>query len=196
MITCKQPVIVEGKYDKIKLPALIDGTIIETNGFTIFKDKDKLEMLRVLAKKTGLIILTDSDAAGFKIRNYIRSAIPEGELIHVYIPDVYGKERRKAAPSKEGKLGVEGIDLKTLQQCFEKAGLTAEKADSRREGITKADLFLWGLSGTDGALAKRQALLKKLNFPERMSTKALLPVLNTLFAKEEFLEMLETLEQS
>ncbi len=196
MITCKQPVIVEGKYDKIKLSALIDGTIIETNGFTIFKDKDKLEMLRVLAKKTGLIILTDSDAAGFKIRNYIRSAIPEGELIHVYIPDVYGKERRKAAPSKEGKLGVEGIDLKTLQQCFEKAGLTAEKADSRREEITKADLFLWGLSGTDGALAKRQALLKKLNFPERMSTKALLPVLNTLFAKEEFLEMLETLEQS
>ncbi len=196
MITCKQPVIVEGKYDKIKLSALIDGTIIETNGFTIFKDKDKLEMLRVLAKKTGLIILTDSDAAGFKIRNYIRSAIPEGELIHVYIPDVYGKERRKAAPSKEGKLGVEGIDLKTLQQCFEKAGLTAEKADSRREEITKADLFLWGLSGTDGALAKRQALLKKLNFPERMSTKALLPVLNTLFAKEEFLEMLKTLEQS
>ena len=196
MITCKQPVIVEGKYDKIKLSALIDGTIIETNGFTIFKDKDKLEMLRVLAKKTGLIILTDSDAAGFKIRNYIRSAIPEGELIHVYIPDVYGKERRKAAPSKEGKLGVEGIDLKTLLQCFEKAGLTAEKADSRREEITKADLFLWGLSGTDGALAKRQALLKKLNFPERMSTKALLPVLNTLFAKEEFLEMLETLEQS
>ena len=186
MITCKQPVIVEGKYDKIKLSALI----------TIFKDKDKLEMLRVLAKKTGLIILTESDAAGFKIRNYIRSAIPEGELIHVYIPDVYGKERRKAAPSKEGKLGVEGIDLKTLQQCFEKAGLTAEKADSRREEITKADLFLWGLSGTDGALAKRQALLKKLNFPERMSTKALLPVLNTLFAKEEFLEMLETLEQS
>ncbi len=196
MITCKQPVIVEGKYDKIKLSALIDGTIIETNGFTIFKDKDKLEMLRVLAKKTGLIILTDSDAAGFKIRNYIRSVIPEGELIHVYIPDIYGKERRKAAPSKEGKLGVEGIDLKTLQQCFEKAGLTAEKADSRREEITKADLFLWGLSGTDGALAKRQALLKKLNFPERMSTKALLPVLNTLFAKEEFLEMLETLEQS
>ena len=196
MITCKQPVIVEGKYDKIKLSALIDGTIIETNGFTIFKDKDKLEMLRVLAKKTGLIILTDSDAAGFKIRNYIRSAIPEGELIHDYIPDVYGKERRKAAPSKEGKLGVEGIDLKTLQQCFEKAGLTAEKTDSRREEITKADLFLWGLSGTDGALAKRQALLKKLNFPERMSTKALLPVLNTLFAKEEFLEMLETLEQS
>ena len=196
MITCKQPVIVEGKYDKIKLSALIDGTIIETNGFTIFKDKDKLEMLRVLAKKTGLIILTDSDAAGFKIRNDIRSAIPEGELIHVYIPDVYGKERRKAAPSKEGKLGVEGIDLKTLQQCFEKAGLTAEKTDSRREEITKADLFLWGLSGTDGALAKRQALLKKLNFPERMSTKALLPVLNTLFAKEEFLEMLETLEQS
>lgn len=194
MIICKQPVIVEGKYDKIKLSALIDGTIIETNGFTIFKDKDKLEMLRVLAKKTGLIILTDSDAAGFKIRNYIRSAIPEGELIHVYIPDVYGKERRKAAPSKEGKLGVEGIDLQTLRQCFEKAGVTAEKTNGRREEITKADLFLWGLSGTDGACAKRQELLQKLNFPERMSTKALLPVLNTLFSKEEFLEVLQTIE--
>ena len=194
MIKCIQPVIVEGKYDKIKLSALIDGTIIETNGFTIFKDKDKLEMLRVLAKKTGLIIPTDSDAAGFKIRNYIRSAIPEGELIHVYIPDIYGKERRKAAPSREGKLGVEGIDLQTLEQCFEKAGVTAEKASVRREEITKADLFLWGLSGADGASAKRQALLQRLNFPERMSTKALLPVLNTLFSKREFLEVLQTIE--
>lgn len=196
LITCKQPVIVEGKYDKIKLSALIDGTIIETNGFTIFKDRDKLEMLRVLAKKTGLIILTDSDAAGFKIRNYIRSAVPEGELIHVYIPDVYGKERRKAAPSKEGKLGVEGIDLETLRLCFEKAGVLAEKTEKRREEITKADLFMWGLSGTGGALGKRQALLKKLNFPERMSTKALLPVLNTLFSKAEFLEVLKTMEQA
>lgn len=195
MITCKQPVIVEGKYDKIKLSALIDGTIIETNGFTIFKDKDKLEMLRVLAKKTGLIILTDSDAAGFKIRNYIRSAIPEGELIHVYIPDVYGKERRKAAPSKEGKLGVEGIDLETLRQCFEKAGVTAENVPARREEITKADLFLWGLSGTDGAFQRRQLLLKELNFPERMSTKALLPVLNTLFTKQELEQLLDKIER-
>ncbi len=194
MIKCTRPVIVEGKYDKIKLSALIDGTIIETNGFTIFKDKDKLEMLRVLAKQTGLIILTDSDAAGFKIRNYIRSAISEGELIHVYIPDVYGKERRKASPSKEGKLGVEGIDLETLEQCFQKAGVTAERTAVRREEITKADLFLWGLSGTEGASQKRNALLKKLNFPERMSTKALLPVLNTLFSREEFSKLLKTLE--
>lgn len=196
MIRCTKPVIVEGKYDKIKLSSLIDGTIIETNGFTIFKDKDKLEMLRVLAKQTGLIILTDSDAAGFKIRNYIRSAIPEGELTHVYIPDVYGKERRKVSPSKEGKLGVEGIDLDTLEQCFEKAGVTAERTSARREEITKADLFLWGLSGTEGASQKRNALLKTLNFPERMSAKALLPVLNTLFSREEFVRFLKTLEQS
>lgn len=195
MIKCTQPVIVEGKYDKIKLSALIDGTIIETNGFTIFKDKNKLEMLRVLAKKTGIIILTDSDAAGFKIRHYIRSAIPEGEIIHVYIPDVYGKERRKTAPSKEGKLGVEGMDLQTLEQCFEKAGVTAGKSSGRREEITKADLFLWGLSGTDGAFDKRKVLLQELNFPERMSTKALLPVLNTLFTKEEFLALLDQIER-
>ena len=146
MIRCTKPIVVEGKYDKIKLSSLIDGTIIETNGFTIFKDKDKLEMLRVLAKKTGIIVLTDSDSAGFKIRNYIRSAIAEGEIIHVYIPDVYGKERRKIAPSKEGKLGVEGIDVKTLKECFEKAGVFAEVSDKRKEEISKVDLYFLGLS--------------------------------------------------
>ncbi|MEG2596831.1 MAG: DUF4093 domain-containing protein [Oscillospiraceae bacterium] len=191
MIQCRQPVIVEGKYDKIKLAPLIDGTIIETNGFSIFKEKEKLEMLRVLAKKTGIIILTDSDAAGFKIRNYIRSAIREGTIIHVYIPDVYGKERRKANPSKEGKLGVEGMNLETLRECFERAGVTAEMVYAPRKEITKADLYEAGLTGIDDASEHRKILLEKLRFPEHMTTKALLPVLNTLFTKEEFLQLIK-----
>ena len=191
MITCKQPVIVEGKYDKIKLSALIDGTIIETNGFTIFKDKDKLEMLRVLAKKTGLIILTDSDAAGFKIRNYIRSAIPEGELIHVYIPDVYGKERRKAAPSKEGKLGVEGMTPEVILAALRNAGATIEGEETTSSGgITKQDLMALGLSGGSNAGEKRKALLKKLNLPEHMSANAMLQALNLLYTREELEQML------
>ena len=193
LIKCTKPIVVEGKYDKIKLSALIDGTIIETNGFTVFKDKDKLEMLRVLAKKTGIIILTDSDSAGFKIRNYIRGSISEGEIIHVYIPDIYGKEKRKITPSKEGKLGVEGIDVKTLRECFEKAGVFTENSDKKREEITKTDLFFLGLSGTDNASAQRKKLLKKLNFPELISTKALLPILNTLFNREEFIKLIENL---
>ena len=191
MIRCTKPIVVEGKYDKIKLSSLIDVTIIETNGFTIFKDKDKLEMLRVLAKKTGIIVLTDSDSAGFKIRNYIRSAIAEGEIIHVYIPDVYGKERRKIAPSKEGKLGVEGIDVKTLKECFEKAGVFAEVSDKRKEEISKVDLYFLGLSGRDKSSENRKKLLKKLNFPELISTKALLPILNTLFDREEFIALMQ-----
>ncbi len=193
LIKCSKPIVVEGKYDKIKLSALIDGTIIETNGFTVFKDKDKLEMLRVLAKKTGIIILTDSDSAGFKIRNYIRGAVSEGEIIHVYIPDVYGKEKRKIIPSREGKLGVEGIDVKTLRECFEKAGVFTENTASKREEITKTDLYFLGLSGTDNASQRRKELLKKLNFPELISTKALLPILNTLFDREEFIKIIEEL---
>jgi len=193
LIKCSRPIVVEGKYDKIKLSALIDGTIIETNGFTVFKDADKLEMLRVLAKKTGLIILTDSDSAGFKIRNYIRGAISEGEIIHVYIPDVYGKEKRKLTPSKEGKIGVEGIDIKTLRECFEKAGVFTEKVSVKREEITKTDLYLLGLSGTENASERRRKLLKKLNFPELITTKALLPILNTLFDRKEFIKIAEEL---
>ncbi len=193
LIKCSKPIVVEGKYDKIKLSSLIDGTIIETNGFTVFKDEDKLEMIRVLAKKTGIIILTDSDSAGFKIRNYIRGAISEGEIIHVYIPDIYGKEKRKTFPSKEGKLGVEGVDVKTLRECFEKAGVFTEKTAEKREEITKTDLYLLGLSGTDNASGRRKKLLKELNFPELISTKALLPILNTLFDREEFIEIAEKL---
>lgn len=186
MIRCSRPIIVEGKYDKIKLSSMIDATIIATNGFAIFKDKEMLEMIRALAKKTGIIVLTDSDSAGFKIRNYIRSAVSEGEIINVYIPDVYGKEKRKVSPSKEGKLGVEGIDINLLKECFDRAGVFSENVDSKKEKITNVDLYFMGFSGTEGANEKRKKLLKTLGFPELVSTNALIPILNTLFEKEEF----------
>lgn len=190
-IKLKMPVIVEGKYDRLRLQELIDGTIIETGGFGIFKSPEKLEMLRALAQKTGIIILTDSDRAGFKIRHYIRSAIPNARGIYnVYIPDVFGKERRKAAPSKEGKLGVEGISVETLRKCFEKAGvLSGTVSEEAPDPITKADLFMLGLSGTEDASNKRAELLRRLSLPERLTTKGLLPVLNTLYTREEFLAL-------
>lgn len=190
-IKLKMPVIVEGKYDRLRLQELIDGTIIETGGFGIFKDGEKLEMLRALAQKTGIIILTDSDRAGFKIRHYIRSAIPDAKGIYnVYIPDVYGKERRKVAPSKEGKLGVEGISVETLRKCFEKAGVLSDTvSEEGSDPITKADLFMLGLSGTEDASSRRAELLRRLSLPERLTAKELLPVLNTLYTRAKFLAL-------
>lgn len=193
MIQLKQAVVVEGKYDRQRLAEVVDGVILETGGFGIFKDKEKLEMLRLLAQKSGLIILTDSDAAGFRIRHFLHSAIAVGQLIDVYIPDIYGKERRKAAPSKEGKLGVEGIDPDTLLSCLRRAGVTPGETAARRTPITKADLFGWGLSGTEGAACRRGTLLKALGLPELMTAKALLPVLNTLYDREVFCELLARL---
>ena len=192
------PVIVEGKYDRLRLQELIDGTIIETGGFGIFRDPEKLSMLRALAQKTGIIILTDSDRAGFKIRNYIRSAVPDAKgIVNVYIPDIFGKERRKVAPSKEGKLGVEGISVEVLRECFEKAGvLTGIAPAENTDPITKTDLFMLGLSGTEDASYKRAALLKKLSLPERLTAKGLLPVLNTLYTREEFLALVTPDEET
>lgn len=190
MLRLEQALVVEGKYDRQRLAELVDGVIIETGGFGIFKDREKLALLRLLAQKSGLIILTDSDAAGFKIRHFLHSAISKGQLIDVYIPDIYGKERRKAVPSKEGKLGVEGISPDTLLDCLRRAGLLSGETVKRRTPITKADLFRWGLSGTEGAAEKRGRLLKALGFPELMTAKALLPVLNTLYDYESFSELL------
>lgn len=190
MIRLEEAVVVEGKYDRQRLAEVVDGVILETGGFGIFKDKEKLDMLRLLAQKSGLIILTDSDAAGFKIRHFLHSAIQGGRLVDVYIPDIYGKERRKAAPSKEGKLGVEGIDSDILCACLRRAGVLPGETAVRRTPVTKADLFSWGLSGADGAAGRRGVLLKALGFPELMTTKALLPVLNTLYDRESFGEFL------
>lgn len=189
MIKIKEAVIVEGKYDKIKLSSLIDGLIIETGGFQIFSDKEKIELLRRLADTRGLLILTDSDSAGFLIRNHIQSCIPKEKIRHAYIPDLYGKEKRKLHPSKEGKLGVEGIDPEILLESIRRSGASAiEEAGSSEEKrkITKLDLYEDGFSGGADSSKKRQVLLRELGLPERLTAKALVPVLNSLVNYEEY----------
>ena len=189
MIKIKEAVIVEGKYDKIKLSSLIDGLIIETGGFQIFSDREKIELLRRLADTTGLLILTDSDSAGFLIRNHIQSCIPKEKIRHAYIPDLYGKEKRKLHPSKEGKLGVEGIDPEILLESIRRSGASAiEEAGSSEEKrkITKLDLYEDGFSGGADSSKKRQVLLRELGLPERLTAKALVPVLNSLVNYEEY----------
>ncbi len=187
MIKIKQAIIVEGKYDKIRLSNLTDALIIPTNGFSIYKDKETAELIKTLAKKTGIIILTDSDSAGLQIRNALRNIVREGEVINVYIPDIPGKERRKRAPSKQGLLGVEGIDDEILLKAFEKAGVFAEKSAAKEDPITKADLVELGLSGGENSAAARAALQKKLGLPERLSANLLLEILNVMYSREEFL---------
>ena len=189
MIKIKEAVIVEGKDDKIKLSSLIDGLIIETGGFQIFSDREKIELLRRLADTRGLLILTDSDSAGFLIRNHIQSCIPKEKIRHAYIPDLYGKEKRKLHPSKEGKLGVEGIDPEILLESIRRSGASAiEEAGSSEEKrkITKLDLYEDGFSGGADSSKKRQVLLRELGLPERLTAKALVPVLNSLVNYEEY----------
>ena len=189
MIKIKEAVIVEGKYDKIKLSSLIDGLIIETGGFQIFSDREKIELLRRLADTRGLLILTDSDSAGFLIRNHIQSCIPKEKIRHAYIPDLYGKEKRKLHPSKEGKRGVEGIDPEILLESIRRSGASAiEEAGSSEEKrkITKLDLYEDGFSGGADSSKKRQVLLRELGLPERLTAKALVPVLNSLVNYEEY----------
>ena len=190
MIKIKQAIIVEGKYDKIRLSNLVEALIIPTNGFAIYKDKETSELIKTLAKKTGIIILTDSDSAGLQIRNALRNIVREGEVINVYIPDIYGKERRKRTPSKQGLLGVEGIDDEILLKAFEKAGVFAEKSSVPKEPITKADLVELGLSGGANSAAYRAELQKKLGLPERLSANLFLEILNVMYSREEFLRLL------
>lgn len=185
MIKIKQAIIVEGKYDKIKLSSLVDAVIIPTNGFGLYKDRETADLIRALAKKTGIIILTDSDSAGFMIRSRIRSIAKDGEIINVYIPDIFGKERRKAVPSKEGKLGVEGMSAEVLMQAFERAGVFAESAPERENPLTKAELMEKGLVGAQNSAEKRAALQKRLGLPERLSANMLLEILNTMYDREE-----------
>lgn len=193
-----QVVIVEGKYDKIKLSSLLDACIIETNGFGIFKDPEKLELIRRLAQSKGIVIVTDSDSAGFLIRHYIQSAVPKEQIKNVYIPEILGKEKRKSKPSKAGTLGVEGIEQKELIKAFERAGVFCEKTAPQKENvrwITKADFYEDGLSGKTDSAAKRQKLLKELNLPGGLSANALLPVLNSLMSYEEYRELISKLEE-
>ena len=194
MLKIKEAIVVEGRYDKNTLSQIVDAPILETSGFGIFKDREQMSFLRQVAERRGLIVFTDSDGAGFVIRNHIKSAIPSQYLKHAYIPDVYGKEKRKAAPGKEGKLGVEGLPPEILLDALRRAGATIEGQDSPgKKGITKQDLMARGLSGGANAGAKRQLLLKKLGLPERMSANAMLQALNLLCTPEELDLILESL---
>lgn len=194
MVRIQEAIVVEGRYDKNTLSQIVDAPILETSGFGIFKDHAQMALLRRVAERRGLIVFTDSDGAGFVIRNHIKSAIPAKYLKHAYIPDVYGKERRKAAPGKEGKLGVEGFSPDTLLEALRRAGATIEGEEmAQKRGITKQDLMARGLSGGANAAQKRELLLKKLDLPEHMSTNAMLQALNLLFSAEELDTLLESL---
>lgn len=186
MIKLDRVIIVEGKYDKIKLSSIFDATIIATDGFAIFKDKEKMDMIRILAKKKGLLVLTDSDSAGFKIRSYIRGCIPKEQVVHAYIPDLFGKEKRKKEPSKEGKLGVEGVPVQVILDALNKAGVQFSNTELPIRKITKTDLYEAGLSGTSDSRRNRLSFLKFLELPERISSNALLEVLNSMMDYEEY----------
>lgn len=189
-IKLSQAVIVEGKYDKIKLSNILDAFIIETNGFAIFKDKKKLAFIKKLARERGIIVLTDSDHAGFMIRNYISSGVPKDSIINVYIPDVFGKEKRKDAPSKEGKLGVEGMTKDVILDALDKAGVTSQRVENT-DPVTNYDLYDLGLSGTPNAKQNKKALLKKLDLPEFLSTNSLLSCINNMMTKEELYSIMK-----
>lgn len=194
MVKIREAIVVEGRYDKNTLSQILDAPILETSGFGIFKDKQQMALLRRIAETRGLIVFTDSDGAGFVIRNHIKSAIPGKYLKHAYIPDIYGKEKRKAAPGKEGKLGVEGMTKDVILESLRRAGATIdgeEMAPVRQ--ITKQDLMELGLSGTPEASSNRLKLLKKLNLPEHMSPNAMLQALNLLYTLEELTNILREL---
>lgn len=180
-------IVVEGRYDKNTLSQIVDAAIIETGGFGIFNDKEKQSLLRRMAEKRGLIVLTDSDGAGFVIRNFIKGCVDPKYVKHAYIPDVAGKERRKKTASKEGTLGVEGMRPEVLLTALRRAGASFSEHDGCAERITKADMFKAGLSGGEGSRAKRLELIRKLDLPEKLSADALLDVLNVLMTREEFL---------
>ena len=184
----REVIVVEGRYDKNALRQVVDATVVETRGFGVFNDRERLALLRRLAEERGLILLTDSDGAGFVIRNFLKGAIPKDRLKQAYIPDVYGKERRKSAPGREGKLGVEGMGPAALLQALERAGATFEEAcpAEARQGVTKADFYQLGLTGAPNSGARREALLRRLRLPQRMSTNALLEAVNVLYTREEF----------
>lgn len=190
-IKVNQIVVVEGKYDAIKLDSIIDGIIIAVNGFSIFKDTDKKILLKELGKKNGIILITDSDTAGFKIRTYIQNICKNAEIINVYIPQIKGKESRKSAPSKEGTLGVEGIDKDILLKCFEDAGVTYNGTQIiNKSNLTYLDLFELGLSGTDNSSKNRDKVCKTIGIPNKLSKKSFLEVLNRMTDKQKLQEIL------
>ena len=186
MIKIKQAVIVEGKYDKIKLSTVLDTVIIQTDGFGIFKDKGKQKLIKRLAQTRGIVILTDSDSAGFKIRSFIGSTVDNGKIINAYIPDIFGKERRKTEPSKEGKLGVEGVSEQVIMQALANAGGLCERTEEPERPITKLDLYELGFTGGENSSEKRAALLKYYDLPSRLTANSLVKVLNCITSYDEF----------
>ena len=195
MVKIREAIVVEGRYDKNTLSQVVDAPIFETNGFGIRKDKARMDLLRRVAEQRGLIVFTDSDGAGFVIRSFLKGAIPAKYLKHAYIPDIPGKERRKSAPGKEGKLGVEGMTPEILLACLKRAGATILGEDTPTEQpITKQDLFDLGLSGGANASEKRKKLMKKLALPEHLSPNGLLQALSLLYTREELTALAAQLE--
>lgn len=190
MIKLKQAVVVEGKYDKIALENLLDTLIIATNGFGIFKDKEKQELLRTVAQKSGIIIMTDSDSAGQFLRRRLKGMLQTDNIVNVYIPQIKGKEKRKTAPSKEGFLGVEGLSVEILEQALIKAGVTGERTNIKNAGLTKADLFAAGLTGGKDSALRRQKLLAKNGLPQNLTCNAMLDILNHYYTRQEALEII------
>ena len=193
MVKIRQAIVVEGRYDKNTLSQVVDAPILETSGFGIMHNKENLELLRRVAKSRGLIVFTDSDGAGFVIRNFLKSTIEPCYLLHAYIPDVYGKEKRKDAPGKEGKLGVEGMPPDVILECLRRAGAEFEDGTDAlpRGQITKQDLMELGLSGGKNSSFLRKKLLNKLNFPEHMSSNAMLQALNLLYTLPQLQEIIK-----
>ena len=196
MLRIREAIVVEGRYDKNTLSQLVDGVIVETTGFGIYHNKDLLALLRRLGEKQGLIVLTDSDGAGFQIRSYLKSALPPHQVKHAYIPDRPGKERRKRQPGKEGKLGVEGMSQQVLEQVLRQAGATIlgeSPRHARSASLTKADLYACGLAGGQGSRERRERLLKKLDLPAHLTPNAMLPILSALYDRQTLLEEMEKL---
>lgn len=191
MISVKEAVIVEGRYDKIKLSEVIDTPVIETGGFRIFKDKEKQNLIRKIAEERGILVLTDSDSAGFVIRNFLKGSVPEDKIKHAYIPQLKGKEKRKSEHSKEGLLGVEGVTADIIADAIRKSGATILGEDSayKKSEITKQDLYELGLTGRENSAILRQELLKKLGLPTYLSTNAMLEALNCLYSLKELKEI-------
>lgn len=196
MLKIREAIVVEGRYDKNTLSQLVDTVILETHGFGIYKDRETLALLRRLGEKQGLIVLTDSDGAGFQIRNYLKSALPPDQVKHAYIPDRKGKERRKRQPGKEGMLGVEGMSPAVLEHALRQAGATILSEGPRKApsgGLTKADLFACGLTGGEGSREKRQKLLERLDLPAHLTPNAMLPILSALYDRQTLLEEIKKL---
>lgn len=195
MIKIKEAIVVEGVYDQNKINQLVDATVITTNGFRIYKDKKKIELIRRFASKTGIIIFTDSDRAGFQIRNYVKNLVGNKNVKHAYIPDIKGKERRKSEPSKEGFLGVEGVSDEIIINALKSAGVTEQKPLHDIKLITKTDLFADGFSGGANSKLLRDRLLKKLELPTRISVNMMLDVLNCIYSYDEYKNMTEEIKK-